>query len=122
MEALFNKYFVLLCALAVLVLSIMPSNDLPEVEFHFFDKIAHIGMYTVLSSLIYGYAVRKYTTPSFKLAVICFLLASGYGLLMEILQHCFFESRSFEFYDIISNIIGSLIGVVFVNKFFNLKK
>ena len=122
MEALFKKYTVLLCATGILILSIIPSSDVPYVGFDHFDKIAHLGMYTVLSALIYGYALRSYVTSSFRMMIVCFSLASGYGLLIEILQHCFFESRSFEFYDIISNIIGSLIGVIFVNNFFNSKK
>ena len=122
MEALFKKYIVLLCATGILILSIMPSSKVPSVGFEHFDKIAHIGMYTVLSALIFGYALRSFETSSAKMMLVCFLLASGYGLLMEILQHCFFDSRSFEFYDIISNIIGSLIGVIFVNNFFNSKK
>ena len=122
MKALFNKYVLILCAISVLVASTMPSSNVPSVGFDHFDKIAHVVMYTVLSALICGYAIRVYETSSLKRAIVCFLLASAYGLLMEILQHCFFESRSFEFYDIISNIIGSLIGVIFVNNFFNSKK
>lgn len=122
MKALFNKYVLILCALGVLLASIIPSSNVPSVGFEHFDKFVHIGMYTVLSALLYGYTISTYKISSLRGMIVCFLLASAYGLLMEILQHYFFESRSFEFYDIISNIIGSFIGVIFVNNFFNSKK
>lgn len=122
MEALFKKHFVVLCALGILVLSIMPGDNAPDVDIPYFDKIAHLGIYTVLSGLLYGFCVRHFKISKSKMMIAAFLSASAYGVLMEILQHLFFESRSFEFYDIISNIMGSLLGILFVNIFFNSKK
>jgi len=99
----------------------MPSSDVPSIDIEHLDKVVHIGMYAVFSILIFGYAIKERKTDRLKWMVVCFLLASGYGLLMEILQHYYFKSRSFEFYDIISNIIGSLIGVIFANNFLTQK-
>lgn len=122
MKALFNQYIAWLCGLGILGLSIIPSASIPEIDVSYLDKIVHFAMYAILAGIWFGYLVREDKSSPKKLMVTVFLLASGYGLLMEILQLIFFESRSFEIYDIISNIIGSLTGVIFVNNFFNSKK
>ena len=51
-----------------------------------------------------------------KISFIVFILASGYGLLMEFLQLWIRSvSRSFETGDIIANCIGVVTGIVLVN-------
>jgi VanZ family protein len=42
-----------------------------------------------------------------------------FGVLMEIFQLYLFNGRSFELYDILANIIGSIIGVILFQKFIN---
>jgi len=121
-KALFNKHTAWGCGLIILILSTIPTDVVPDVEISYFDKLAHFGMYATLAAIWYGYDFLKAGFSTTKKMITIFLLASGYGLLMEMLQLLFFEGRSFEFYDIISNIIGSLIGVIIANNFFNSKK
>jgi len=45
--------------------------------------------------------------------------AISFGVLMEICQLYLFNGRSFELYDILANIIGSVIGVILFKKFIN---
>jgi len=121
-KALFNQYTAWGCGLVILVLSGFPGESVPNVMIDHLDKVIHFGMYATLSAIWYGYEFLKTGFSTTKKMITIFLLASGYGLLMEMLQLLFFEGRSFEFYDIISNIIGSLIGVIIANNFFNSKK
>jgi len=121
-KALFNQYTAWGCGLVILILSIIPNEVVPDVEISYIDKLAHFGMYATLSTIWFGYDILKTGFSTRKKMITIFLLVSGYGLLMETLQLLFFEGRSFEFYDIISNIIGSLIGVIIANNFFNSKK
>ena len=43
----------------------------------------------------------------------------SFGILMEICQLYLFNGRSFELYDIIANILGSIIGLILFKKFIN---
>ncbi|MBT8218965.1 MAG: VanZ family protein [Bacteroidia bacterium] len=122
MEALFKRRFLIVWGIFVLVLSTMPASEVPKIDFPHLDKIVHVGLYMVLSCLICGYLFRKLEWSKLKLSIISLILAGIYGLLMELIQFAFFKSRSFEVSDIISNIIGSFIGIILVNKFFNSKK
>lgn len=96
----------------------MPSVNLPEDLFDLLapDKWAHAFVYGVLTLLI----IRGYFTNSNwtkKTTIIAVLLASIFGILMEIMQYSFFPNRYFEFLDIIANISGS-IGSLFFTRFF----
>ena len=78
------------------------------------DKFAHAVVYGILAFL----AIRAYSTDNqvfWKQLAIVAILASGYGVLMEIIQGTFFPHRFFEVPDIIANIIGSLIGIWIFN-------
>ncbi len=78
------------------------------------DKLAHAVVYGILSYL----AIRAYSADNqvlWKHLAIVAILASGYGILMEIIQGTFFPHRFFEVPDIIANIIGSLVGIWIFN-------
>ncbi len=72
------------------------------------DKIGHLVVYGILSlTMIYG--VQKKNGQVSKVNMIWILSISIiYGILMEIMQYCFFPNRYFEIFDIIANIIGSI--------------
>lgn len=78
------------------------------------DKIAHLIFYLIFSFL-WSMNFRKRNVE--KKYVLIFSIS--FGVLMEILQLYLFNGRSFEFYDIIANILGSIIGVILFKKFFN---
>ena len=122
MEALFSKRTVILCALGVLILSTLPVDKGPGIEIENLYKFDRLIMYAVLSAMLYGYFVNSKKQSKLRNWLAAFLLASAYGVLMEILQYYFLETRSFEVYDIISNIIGSFIGIFMMIIFFNSKK
>jgi len=73
------------------------------------DKIKHVSAYTVLTL---SFFVAFYKTGVFTVMTTVITLPSlaGYGILIELLQHYFFENRHFEWYDIIANTIGIVIG------------
>lgn len=91
----------------------MPSTSLPEIKLNLFqpDKLAHAAVYCLLTaSLIWAFERNKrlqVKTMWFSFAISCF-----YGILIECAQYSFFPDRYFEVYDIIANIIGSLLGLI----------
>lgn len=122
MKALFNKWLIGLYLTILIILSGLPGDQLPDIEFDNHDKVIHALMYAGLSGLIGGFGLlnTKYSTP--KVLILAVLFASGYGCVMEILQEYVFSKRSFDVYDIMSNIIGSLLGAIIVNFIINSKK
>ena len=78
------------------------------------DKIAHLGVYLILTIFIIWTLAELNSKAKLKKGIIA---ASTYGLVMEILQLLFYTGRNFEFLDIIANIIGSFLGAIFFNLF-----
>lgn len=96
----------------------MPSVNLPEEWFDIFsiDKLAHAFVYGVLTLLIIrGYFLNAKWTKN--TTIIAVLIASIFGVLMEIMQYGFFPNRYFEFLDIIANICGSIGSLLFTRYF-----
>jgi len=113
------KYFLPAIAwiVTITVLSLVSARNLKKfsVDIINFDKLAHIFIYLVLSFLLaWGLKkVIKHKNLSLKLLAGVFIFTSLYGLSMEITQKLISTGRHFEYYDIIANIIGSFIGVLF---------
>ena len=78
------------------------------------DKIAHMVFYAVFSFL-WSMSLRKRNVEKKYVLIFSF----SFGVLMEIFQLYLFNGRSFELYDILANIIGSIIGVILLQKFIN---
>lgn len=109
------KYFsiAVIWSIFIAVVSFVPNSSLPEINLNFFepDKLAHAGVYFLLNgSLIWGFWQNKRLKA--KTIWLSFGLSCFYGILMECAQYAFFPYRYFEVYDIIANIIGSLLGLI----------
>lgn len=78
------------------------------------DKFAHAAAYFVLAgSLLWGFYRTVGLSPLVLAAAI--MVSSLYGISMEVVQYTFFPNRAFEVFDIIANIIGSILGVLGIN-------
>ena len=97
-------------ALLVLILSVLPQQDFPEVGMINADKVVHVLMY---GGLTYLFAKGFYRQTACELlnrhylitaAVLCTL----YGGFLEILQSAPFISRSGDWLDFFFNGIGAL--------------
>lgn len=109
------KYFIIaiIWSVIIAVLSFAPNSSLPEIKLNFFepDKLAHAGVYFLLNAfLLWGFWQNGRLEA--KTIWWCFGLSCAYGILMECAQYAFFPHRYFELYDIIANIIGSLLGLI----------
>ncbi len=68
------------------------------------DKLLHIGAYLVMSILF------ALSLPKSRL-IYPLLGAIGLGILLEYLQESMTSYRMLDIYDILANIIGSLVGI-----------
>jgi VanZ family protein len=49
------------------------------------------------------------------MAFVIFLIAIGYGLLMELFQSIFTTTRTADIFDVMANASGALGGLLFIN-------
>lgn len=96
--------------------SSLTDSGLPEIKFCFIlesDKIAHIGIYSVLTILL----VRSWVHVFGPKALIYLLILSSiqvisFSIIMEFLQKLLTKTRHFDLKDIIANISGTVVGVI----------
>lgn len=96
---------------AILVLSFLPGEKLPQVPVAHLDKIIHFLVYFILSLLVirlfqYEGRFSRPVEASFTL-----ILAGGYGTLIELMQH-FIPGRDSSIFDALINILGAVIGII----------
>ena len=82
------------------------------------DKLIHFLIYLSLSFLWISYSSRvanykKTMTTIIMVMLLCFF----YGIIIEIVQQLFIETRMADFLDIIANSVGTLLGVLIFLKF-----
>ncbi|MBL0310423.1 MAG: VanZ family protein [Bacteroidetes bacterium] len=107
----------------VLWLSLSPAKGLPHIAIPQFDKLVHFSFYFILASLMY-YGWKKQNTlallhqnPFLKII----LIASLYGLSIEVLQETVTNDRYFSLWDELANILGALSGLWISRKLFPFK-
>jgi VanZ family protein len=111
-RAIKNNILSIVIAFIILYLSLANSNAIDEVTFFTFpyiDKVVHFGMYlTLMLSLLYEH---RYTNNQFKGQLLMAILPAIYGILLEIIQKYFTETRSGDIVDALFNVIGVLVAL-----------
>lgn len=106
----------LIWSLGILVLSLIPGKELPEVHIFQVDKLVHFFFFSVLMTLTsYGLyklmAFKNFISPGTWIALAYSLIL---GILIEIFQQ-YVPGRSFSYADMLANSIGVGIGyLIFV--------
>lgn len=108
---LFKYKFSILVAIVIVLLSLIPSNSLPDsslFSISFLDKIVHFGMYgffSFVALLEMRHYDRFYWGHLLLLLAILFL-----SFVIELLQATVIVSRSSEWLDILANFFGLTAG------------
>ncbi|MGB3619559.1 MAG: VanZ family protein [Catalinimonas sp.] len=115
---MFVRYntFSLLWALLLLFLTLTPARNMPAFptwEAFAFDKSAHLFVYAVLVLLTVVGFKKQHAYIRFRLRAVPYalLIAFVYGLVLEVIQS-FIPSRHFEWYDLLANTAGCLLGAL----------
>ncbi len=107
-----NNILSIVIAFIILYLSLANSNTIDAVTFFTFpyiDKVVHFGMYlTLMLSLLFEH---RYTNNQLKGQLLMAILPAAYGILLEIIQKYFTETRSGDIVDALFNIIGVLVAL-----------
>ena len=110
-----SKWLAISWFIIISVLFFLPGSALPPAtwgpmqffEDVYFDKWVHLGFFTILVFLwrsAFDGIVNNYTA-------LLFLTALLYGFIVELIQNKWVPNRDFDLYDILSDAIGSLLGV-----------
>jgi len=94
-------------SLVIAVSSLIPIQSTGPEWIPQLDKLIHVISYAILAFLALLALRSKSQKGRFWLVIICVIL---YGILIECAQAMANTGRYFEYFDIIANIIGSLIG------------
>lgn len=108
-------------ALFILIISLVPSDSLPEFKWINIlapDKLGHILVYAILTILLNGGLQKQYSQNKsrFKYAIWAFIASIVYGGLIETIQGTFLTDRFFDILDILANIIGCFLGFLVIGK------
>ena len=122
-----NHYLVLFLLWTGLILfaTLTPGDRVPDSFFPnipYFDKIVHIGLFSVQSFLMIKSfpEPRKHSLLKIKKMVFALLICLSIAVFVEFMQK-FVPGRSYELADLIANILGILLGLTtfeILNKFY----
>lgn len=107
-------------ALLIALMSFYPGKDLPHIDFWqllSFDKFMHMISYALLLFLMMIGAMKQYrfSTKRFKIGSLVFMICLSYGVVLETLQPLLVSDRQFDYFDIVANLIGCIIGIFVYN-------
>ena len=119
MKSLLRYIFLplLIVILIFIATCLISSPEIPDMpEGIPWDKLAHFGMFFLLSSvsLIDYFRLCKGNPPLLRWLLWGFFVPVFYGGVIELLQKYFFVFRSAEWADWIADILGSLVATVIV--------
>ena len=106
----------------ILVITFLSLIDLSSIDIEIktkywikFDKIVHFVFYFTLTFLLFNsFTVKKIKINAQLISVI---IAVIYGIIIEILQDIVPTKRSFDYFDIVANTLGSLTMLIVLNYF-----
>ena len=109
---------VVLYFIALTAFSLINLGDIPNLGSSFDDKIYHFVAYAMFTLLLYNYLNAVPIKSSIFYTI---LIATGYGILMEVLQNLITESRVSDIYDIMANFFGIIFGAITISIYKKLK-
>ena len=89
----------------------LPAGDIPKVAIRFGDKWAHICVFFLLTGIWLLVAELKHWFSKNKIAWVSGAILL-YGIIIEVLQEEFFETRSADIWDVVADIIGIVLAVL----------
>ena len=100
----------------ILYLCLENADNLKEITIPNFDQVIHIVFHFVFTILWFLYLKKKLNSlNNFKTLSMALVLSFIFGIIIEVLQEFFTTTRSADIFDILSNVLGSLLGVISIN-------
>jgi VanZ family protein len=105
--------YAFITAVLIAALSLFPGGQTPKVGIEGLDKVIHFIMYFTLTWFLIQANIKQVIILKLKdsTLLVSFIAAVAYGLLMEIIQGAALDGRSFEWFDILANLTGTIAGI-----------
>jgi VanZ family protein len=102
-----------LYTIALTILLLIPTQDLPTDRFKNTDKVFHVA-FTMLLSIVWLLSAFSYFKTKFssKTVLIIGILIFLYGIIIEVLQSELTNTRSADVLDVFANTVGLFIGII----------
>lgn len=117
-----NKYLLLALfwTACVTVACLVSISEVPEVDLGVenADKLVHFTFYAVFSILWFLY-LKTFLKTQEWLYLKIFIFAVSFGIMIEICQSVFTDSRQADAIDAIANTLGSLFGLTMLKLYNN---
>ena len=88
-----------------------PITGAPKIEIPFADKMVHLiinaGLFVLWASYVFSGKTKTTKTYTLPLLFVCTLL---YGILIEVIQGSFIPTRGADFFDVVANVCGLILG------------
>jgi VanZ family protein len=109
-------YLILVTVLLCLPGKAFSSVSADWMEQYHIDKVIHVGIFALLVFLFCNPIQAKgfFNNLIVKVYFIIMIVAIIYGLIMEFVQGSFVANRSFDWLDVVADIVGAYIGYSFV--------
>lgn len=106
-------------AILIGILSFIPTDDMSGqkwLNFQHQDKVLHFLFYGIFSFLLFRSISAYYnkSKPGWLIFLLTFLAILFYGLMIEIIQDRFTVSRQGDIIDMVSNLAGYFIAMIFI--------
>ena len=119
-----SKQLLVVCILYsvfITIIFLLPTKEIPKLFFTFIpiDKLVHVVIFLVLTFLWLFYV--NSVLNDIKPIVLFFILAVClfYGILIEVTQELYVSSRGAEVLDVIADLLGSSLGLLFFRNYKN---
>lgn len=108
------KYIAVTFQLLVTVMMLIPTSGSSYINLPHSDKIFHIAIYGILF-VVWAMSCKVDRNRRYLLWTIVVLLTL-YGIIIELIQGEWIESRTSDIWDVIANSVGILLGMVIFHK------
>ena len=100
---------------------LIKSNEIPQIEIPYIDKVIHSFFYFVFTLLWFLYFKKKFNNSnSSKPLVISFVFSLFFGIGIELLQQFVTDTRKADVIDVLANMTGAtlvVVVIVLINKY-----
>ncbi|WP_310560754.1 VanZ family protein [Flavobacterium sp.] len=96
----------------ILFLCLDNANNLPVINILYIDKVIHVVLHFVFTTLWFLYLKKKLDNASnFKPLALAFVFSFIFGILIELMQQYFTTTRIADIFDVLSNLLGASFAV-----------
>jgi VanZ family protein len=99
----------------IIFVCLIKSSDIPQIDMPYLDKVLHACMHFVFTLLWFFYFKKRIGNfTNFKLLLVSLVLSVLFGIVIELIQKFFTVTRNADLFDVIANLFGASLAVVFI--------